>query len=175
MRKNLQQIVDEFRPVIGVLDANRTQARPAGAPDRWSIEQVVEHLLLSYRSTGSVFGTRIRKGTPTQAKPTLQQRLGQFMLIDVGVFPSGREAPAGVVPAAVEAPRAGAELVRAMTASLEELSGLSDEMDQLFPSNRRCASHMVLGPLSVRQWNRFHLIHGRHHLKQVVRIVAQGG
>jgi hypothetical protein len=31
----------------------------------------------------------------------------------------------------------------------------------------------VLGPLSMQQWRKFHLIHGRHHLKQIARIRAE--
>jgi hypothetical protein len=28
----------------------------------------------------------------------------------------------------------------------------------------------VLGPLSVDQWRRFQLIHGEHHLRQIISI-----
>jgi hypothetical protein len=29
---------------------------------------------------------------------------------------------------------------------------------------------MVLGPLSINQWSRFQLIHGEHHVKQILAI-----
>lgn len=173
MRRSLQQIVDEFGPALHGLSASQTQTRPDGSPEKWSIEQILEHLLLSYRSTASVFETRLQKATPTRAKPSLQQRIGQFMLIRMGFFPRGRKAPAGVTPPNVENPRSGSELIQGMTASLTTLSKLSDSMDVSFPHGRRCASHMVLGPLSVRQWDRFHLVHGQHHLKQVMRLVGK--
>jgi hypothetical protein len=31
---------------------------------------------------------------------------------------------------------------------------------------------MILGPLTIRQWRKFHLIHGRHHIKQIRAIRA---
>jgi hypothetical protein len=32
------------------------------------------------------------------------------------------------------------------------------------------ASHFRLGPLTVKQWKKFHLVHGKHHLAQLDRI-----
>jgi hypothetical protein len=29
--------------------------------------------------------------------------------------------------------------------------------------------HVILGPLTVKQWKKFHLAHGLHHLKQIRR------
>jgi hypothetical protein len=30
--------------------------------------------------------------------------------------------------------------------------------------------HPILGPLTGPQWRKFHLIHGRHHVKQIERL-----
>jgi hypothetical protein len=39
--------------------------------------------------------------------------------------------------------------------------------------NKGCiADHPVLGPLSLRQWPRFHLAHTKHHMKQIVALKA---
>jgi hypothetical protein len=35
---------------------------------------------------------------------------------------------------------------------------------------QRFASHTVLGPLSAEQWTKFHLVHGKHHVKQIQGI-----
>jgi hypothetical protein len=31
---------------------------------------------------------------------------------------------------------------------------------------------VVLGPLTIPQWRRFHLVHTQHHMKQVARLRA---
>jgi hypothetical protein len=33
--------------------------------------------------------------------------------------------------------------------------------------------HPILGPLTAAQWRKFHLIHGRHHVKQIDRLREQ--
>jgi len=30
--------------------------------------------------------------------------------------------------------------------------------------------HPILGPLSAAQWRKLHVVHGQHHLKQLVRL-----
>jgi hypothetical protein len=32
----------------------------------------------------------------------------------------------------------------------------------------------VLGPFSIEQWRKFHLVHGRHHVKQIRQRRAEG-
>jgi hypothetical protein len=34
----------------------------------------------------------------------------------------------------------------------------------------RLLDHPVLGPLTARQWRKFHWVHGRHHVKQILRL-----
>jgi hypothetical protein len=31
---------------------------------------------------------------------------------------------------------------------------------------------VILGPLTGAQWRKFHLVHGRHHVKQVLHLRA---
>jgi hypothetical protein len=30
--------------------------------------------------------------------------------------------------------------------------------------------HPILGPFSIAQWRKFHLVHGLHHVKQIQRL-----
>jgi len=43
-----------------------------------------------------------------------------------------------------------------------------------FGKRTRVLDHPVLGPLTARQWRKFHWIHGRHHLKQINKLRGQG-
>ena len=152
------------------LSAAQTQLTPLGRPDRWSIQQIVEHLLLTYRLTATSFETRLAKGTPTRATSTLRQRLGQFTLIRLGHFPSGHKAPAAVFPGTPSILHTGAEISTTLHATLERLDSLINQAEALFGPRSPAISHQILGPLTSQQWRCFHLIHARHHLKQIETI-----
>ena len=151
------------------LDAAQTQLRPVKRKDRWSIQQIIEHLLLTYKSTETTIAGRLEKHRPTRSKPRLLQRFTQYTVIRLGYFPRGRKAPAAVTPLPVTAPRSGEELTHTVREHLLRLHELCNEAEKQFGAGR-CASHHVLGPLSVAQWRRFHLIHGEHHARQILAI-----
>ena len=171
MHAAILQLQREIGDSLSGLDAAQMQLRPLADRTKWSIQQIVEHLLLTYTSTCSVFETRIAKGSPTRAQPSMEQRAGQFLVLNAGHFPKGREAPAGVVPPASSGIVCGAELAGEVTVMLLRFDRIAEEAERLF-GRRRAISHQVLGPLSVAQWRRFQLVHGRHHLKQIRAILA---
>ena len=49
------------------LDAAQTQLRPVKRKDRWSIQQIVEHLLLTYSSTEATIAEAPKKERPQHA------------------------------------------------------------------------------------------------------------
>ncbi|HEY6376390.1 MAG TPA: DinB family protein [Edaphobacter sp.] len=167
----LQQLQQEIATSLQGLDATKTQLRSATNPDKWSIQQIVQHLTLTYASTEVAVNARLAKGTPTRAQPTLQQRIRQYTVTTLGYFPSGREAPSQVCPPANTSPLSGEELARQAAAGLTRIDQLFVQAEVLFGS-RRSISHVVLGSLSIHQWRRFHLIHGRHHIRQIGTIRA---
>jgi Protein of unknown function (DUF1569) len=170
MDSTLQQLQHEIASTLRGLDATQTQLHPLARPDKWSIQQIIEHLLLSYTGTEMVLNARVAKGTPTRAKPALLQRCGQYTLIHLGYFPTGRKAPPLVTPPSTTNPLSGEDLTKAAAEHLASVDTLCNEAEKLFGAANRCASHMVLGPLSINQWRRFQLIHGEHHLKQIIAI-----
>ena len=89
----LKQLHNEIANSLNGLDSAQTQLTPSTATEKWSIQQIVQHLCLTYTFTETAFDARLVKGTPTRARPTLQQRLGQYFLTTLGIFPTGREAP----------------------------------------------------------------------------------
>ncbi len=174
MDAELSRLESELTAALAGLTANQTQATPTAQPEKWSIQQIVDHLLKTYKATIPVIQTRIDKRSPTKAAPTMQQRVGQFVLIGLGQFPRGRQSPAAVAPSLPASLRSGAELSERVRAELGELDGVIGRGEHLF-GGRRAASHMVLGPLSMPQWRRFHRIHGLHHVKQIKAIRRDHG
>jgi hypothetical protein len=166
----LQKLLQEIGTSLDGLDAAQTQLRPAGGSTRWSIQQVTEHLLLTYASTCGVLETRIAKGRPTLARPTLLERIRQCAVCRFEYFPEGRKAPAAVTPPDAR-PASGDMLADQARDVLTRLDNLVLEVERLF-GRGRSTTHHVLGPLSPHQWLRFHLVHGRHHLRQIRSIRA---
>jgi len=169
MDTDLQRLQHGIGNSLTGLDASQTQLRPAARPDAWSIQQIVEHLLLTYASTETAITVRLEKRTPTRTKPTAWQRLAQPSVCRFGYFPHGRKAPEIVVPPATSHPLSGGELTHAAAQQLARLDTLFTEAHQVFGTGR-CITHHVLGPLTIPHWRRFHLIHGNHHLKQIAAI-----
>ena len=165
----LQQLQQEIATSLQGLDATQTQLRSVTDPDKWSIQQIVKHLNLTYTNTEVAISARLAKGTPTRAQPTAQQRIRQFAVTTLGYGPSGREAPTPVCPPADSPPLSGKELTHETATGLARIDQLFTQAEAIFGSHR-AISHIVLGPLSIHQWRRFHLTHGRHHLRQIRAI-----
>jgi hypothetical protein len=164
----LQQLQNEIASSLEGLDSAQTQLGPSAPHEKWSIQQIVQHLCLTYAFTEPAFEARLAKGTPTRAKPTLQQRTGQYFLTTLGIMPSGRKAPGQVTPQ-TSPPVCGSDLTHLAAHHLSRMDALFSEAERLFGSGR-CITHRILGPLSIHQWRRFHLVHGRHHIRQIRAI-----
>jgi hypothetical protein len=166
MQDDLRRLDTEVTKALHGLDARHTQATPLAHPEKWSIQQIVEHLLNTYRGSTPAIQARIEKRSGTRAKPTLRQKIGQFFIIKLGLFPQGRIAPAAVAPTQPITVQSGEELARRVSAELRKLSEVTARGQHIF-GDRRAVAHIILGPLSMKQWRRFHLIHGLHHVKQI--------
>jgi hypothetical protein len=175
MNRNLEVLREELTEALSGLDEDQTQLRPGGDPARWSVQQVAGHLRMTYAVTVVAMDARIMKASATKAKPSLIQRVAQFTLISCGYFPRGRQAPDRVCSAADEVPVSGSALAGRVQEALATMDSRIDKAEMIFGSTRRVVSHMVLGPLSMDQWRRFHLIHGRHHIKQILAIRKEYG
>jgi hypothetical protein len=170
MNNDLQQLQQELESSLRGLDSVQTQLRLPSRPGGWSIQQIVEHLLLTYEATEAALHARMVKGTPTRAQANLVQRVQQYAVMRLGYFPTGRKAPPQVTPCSSSPALSGEELICAAAARLASLDALCVESEKLFGSTMRCANHTVLGPLRMDHWRRFQLVHGRHHIKRIFAI-----
>src|SRR5207247_3735579 len=74
-------------------------------PGKWTPAQIVHHLAISLETSGRVFEER-RAKPPMRRRPrTVRERLGYFLVLQIGWTPSGREAPAMTRPAERPEPR----------------------------------------------------------------------
>ena len=163
MEANFRQLGSRLGAAVGSLTEVETQAR---LPGHWSVQQIVEHLTLTYSSTGAIVSARLEKGRPTQATPSFGQRVKRLYVVKMGYFPRGVAAPAAVTPR--EGPElTGRQLLERAQEHLVQLDGLLERATSLFGGQTRSVSHMILGPLNPGEWRHFHLVHGLHHIRQI--------
>lgn len=174
MQSDLGKLERELHAALLDLDEAQTQANPAHRPAAWNVQQIVEHLLLTWHSTSIQIAARIEKGRPVKTPATLQQRLTQLLLIRLGRFPPGIEAPAQVAPSVVTSPASGKAIAQRVSSELGKMDQVCVQAERLFGA-QRSVTHFKLGPLSIQQWRRFHLVHGLHHLRQIQAIRRELG
>lgn len=138
------------------------------AQGKWSIAQVLEHLYLTYTGTIRGFERMMKSGKPLASAPSTKQRLQSLVVFGLNYMPSGRKAPQQTTPRGL-----AMELVTAeMQGKIAAMDEIICECERRFGTGRML-DHPILGPLTGKQWRRFHLIHGRHHAKQIARMRGQ--
>jgi len=133
---------------------------------KWSAAEVLEHLYLTYSGTVKGFERCLAAGRPLGSSPTLKQRVSVAVVTGVGYFPEGRQAPERTRPRGMAAEKVVAEIGPKIAA----MDRLIAQCEARYGKRTRVVDHPVLGPLTARQWRKFHWVHGRHHVKQIWRL-----
>ena len=158
----LQKAMTEIKRATEGMTPEQLAWHPEG---KWCAAEVLEHLTLTF--SGTVKGMRKVLTSPNNgdARRTLKQRLATFVVIDIGYFPKGRPAPSMTVPQGGDP----ATAVASILSNLTEMDAALSDVEKKKGGNARF-THPVIGPLTIGQWRKFHLIHTRHHMKQVDRL-----
>ncbi len=135
-------------------------------PGKWCATEVLEHLYLTY--TGTIAGLErvMRKGKPPASRPSMTQRLLTLIVLGLGYIPPGRKAPAIVQPKGLPAETVRNQIGEKILA----MDAIIAECEARFGPWVHLLHHPFLGPLNATQWRRLHLVHGQHHLKQLLRL-----
>ncbi len=160
MNTHLQSCLDS---IVGATTGVSPEAAIKRTGDRWSPAEIVEHLQKSYSGTAKGFERWLEKNTPLATHQTMKQSLQTFAVINLGYFPEGRKAPRQVIPTGtIPLP----ELLEGVKRDLAWLDDAAARTARAF-GGVRVLDHPILGAFTVDQWLRFHLIHTRHHEKQI--------
>lgn len=146
-------------PLVGRPDPDWYQAPPG----KWCAAQIVEHLALALEWSSLGFAER-RAREPMARRPrTLAERVGYWAVLGLGWMPPGLEAPKGSRPAERVERAATEARFRQGVARFEELARV------LLPTRRLdlFVKHPRMGDLTLEEWMAFHVIHARHHAKQI--------
>jgi hypothetical protein len=135
-------------------------------PEKWCAAEVLEHLYLSYTGTIKGFERVIQQGKPLTTRASLKQRWRTVVVVGFGHLPTGRKAPGPTVPRGLPV-----EMVRdELGTKIAAMDTLIGECEARFGRGVRLLDHPILGPLTATQWRKFHLVHGLHHEKQLLRL-----
>jgi hypothetical protein len=132
---------------------------------KWCAAEVLEHLYLSYTGTIKGFERVLEAGKPVATKASWKQRGQTFIVLTFNYLPEGRTAPKQTVPRGLAPEKVRADVTRQIAAMDEMISRCESRLGR-----GKVLDHPYLGPFTGAQWRKFHLIHGRHHAKQIARL-----
>ena len=169
----LEEIRERLSRELAGCSAGQLLRHPADDAARWNAWQVMEHLSISWQLTIRGLEDRLQKGRPLQTRPSLRQRGLQFVICGLGYFPPGRKAPAATLPSAeMPVPVSGDEMVTRMRSALNAMDRALSAMEPM-AGDAPVLTHMVLGPMNVGQWRRFHRVHAGHHARQLRSLLHE--
>ena len=160
MNRDLQELQRILQGAIA--KASSIPAQPV-ASGKWTSAQILEHLFLTYKNTTRGLRRCLEKGIATFPPPTVRQRIGVVVVLGFGYLPGGAKSPERAVPKGLPAEQVKHDV-------LTELEGMGialEECERIFGARTKLLDHPFLGSFSSRQWGRFHLVHGRHHARQI--------
>jgi hypothetical protein len=89
-----------------------------------------------------------------------------LVIVGLGHMPSGRKAPAIALPKGLPAEKVRNEI----GAKILAMDAIIAQCEARFGRRVHLLDHPILGPLTAPQWRKLHLVHGRHHLKQLLQL-----
>ena len=163
MDPHLKSLQDDIASAISGLSTEQLNRHP---PGKWCAAEILEHLYLTYTGTSKGFSRVLESGQPQANVPSFKQRAQAFLVVGVGYLPSGREAPSVARPKGVSAEKVLSEIAP----KIAEMDSIIANCEAKFGARAKVLDHPILGPFSISQWRKFHLVHGRHHIKQIRRL-----
>lgn len=149
--------------VLGPLQGRSDADWERGPAGKWTPAQIVEHLALGLTLSAETFVKRRNHAAMSRRRRTPAEHIARFFIFGLRWFPPGRKAPERATPAPG---------ISRATAEAHFLAGLEtwDQVDRaLLPERRHnlFVKHPRMGDLTVEEWMRFHVIHARHHARQI--------
>jgi hypothetical protein len=135
-------------------------------PGKWCAAEVLEHLYLTYTGTIQGFERVMRKGKPLASRASMAHRVLTLVVVGLGHMPAGRKTPAVAQPRGLPVEKVRNEIGEKIAA----MDAIITKCEVSFGRRVQLLDHPILGPLSATQWRKLHLVHGQHHLKQLLRL-----
>ena len=163
MDSRLEKLKEDLESAMEGMSSEQWSWHP---PGKWCAAEVLEHLYLTYTETIHGFERVMKRGKPLASRASMAQRVLTFAVVGLGRMPAGRKAPAFVQPKGLPAEQVRNEIGEKITA----MDAIIAQCEARFGPWVHLLDHPILGPLSATQWRKLHVVHGEHHLKQLLRL-----
>jgi len=163
MDSYLRKLRDAIASASSGMSTEELKRHPEG---KWSAAEVLEHLYLTYAGTIKGCERCLQEGRPLARTPALRDRMRTMVVTGFGFMPNGRKAPERSRPRGMD-PEEVANAIGTTVAAMDEAIS---RCEARFGKRTKLMDHPVLGPLTARQWRKFHWVHGRHHVQQIRRL-----
>ncbi len=160
MNAYLERLRQELEDATAAASPSALAQAPAG---KWNAAQILEHLFLTYKNTNRGMAKCLAQGAPLATRATLKHRVATLLVVKLGYFPAGRQAPERATPRGMPTE----EVLRAIAPELQKMNSDLEACERRFGARTKILDHPFLGPLTAEEWRRFHCIHGRHHARQI--------
>jgi hypothetical protein len=159
----LEKLKENLESAVGGMSSEQLSRH---LPGKWCAAEVLEHLYLTY--TGTITGLErvLRKGKPLATRASMAQRVLTLVVVGLGHMPAGRKAPTMVQPKGLPAEKVRNEIGAKMSA----MDAIIAQCEARFGRRVKLLDHPILGPLTATQFRKLHLVHGQHHLKQLLQL-----
>jgi hypothetical protein len=165
MHPVLKSALEPLAAQIALLSLEEAQIPPAPGQERWCAQQVMEHLILTYKLTSESVCRQLKSGRVPKNRRNVLEFLLRVQTIGLGYMPSGVPALRSVRPAEYVPESGEAIAIRFMAAG--------EAMDELLVAARKkfgiqaCGEHPFYGVMRVDEWRRYHAVHALHHAGQL--------
>ena len=166
----MDRYLEQARVILDDAVKGMTDEQLAAARDeKWSAAQIIEHLSLAFGATAAGMERNVNAERLEIRPRSMRDRVATFAVTGLSYIPTGRKAPEYTVPSGLPPQEALRKLHENLAAMDEAITRAEQKW-----GNRIIGLHPVLGPLKPDQWRKFHLVHARHHARQIVAIKAAG-
>jgi hypothetical protein len=135
-------------------------------PGKWCAAEVLEHLYLTYTGTIKGFERVMAAGKPLASPPSMAYRVRALVVVGLGHMPAGIKAPAVAQPKGLPVEKVRSEF----GAKMVTMDAIIEQCEARFGRRIHVLDHPILGPLTAPQWRKLHVVHGRHHYKQLLQL-----
>ena len=163
MDSRLDELQESLQSAVEGMSSEQLSWHP---PGKWCAAEVLEHLYLSYIGTIGGFARVMRSGKPLATRASMRQRALTLVVLGLSHIPAGLKAPPIVQPKGLPAE----QVRREMGEQIVAMDAIIGQCEARFGRRVRLLDHPILGPLNATQWRKLHVVHGQHHLKQLLRL-----
>ena len=169
MHPVLKSALEPLAEQIAPLSVEEAQVVPMPGQGRWCPQQIMEHLILTYKLTSDSVGRQLKNGRVPKNRRNLLEFVLRVQTIGLGYMPDGVPAIRSVRPGEF-VPQSGQAIAARFLAS-------GEAMDELLVAARKkfgiqaCGEHPFFGVMRVDEWRRYHAVHAQHHMSQLQNAI----